>query len=1104
VETCLDDDSVGAYLDGRLPVGESQRVEHHLDACDTCRKHVSLLAQLARSVIDPEATDEPAPAVLARTGSRIGRFVVQRTLGAGGMGVVFLAHDPELDRNVAIKVLHPELWETAGAEMRLKREAQAMAKLSHPNIVSVFDVGKHGDQLVLTMEYVDGITLDEWCRETRPPWRTTLAACVAAGRGLAAAHAGGVIHRDFKPQNVLRAKDGRIVVTDFGLARSVGVEDETPRSGDAPAELGITRTGMVMGTPAYMAPEQFAGKPADEKTDQWNYCATVYRLLYGEPAFPGATFAELAREVGKGIPHDAPTRSEIPPWVRRVLLRGLQLDAAQRYPSMAAVLADLERDPRVLRRRVAIGGALGGALAIGLAVVLTSRTDAAVSCDGGEARLAGIWDATRRQEVQRAFLATKQPHAAETFKRVAALLDRTAASLTSTHRETCEATHVRGEQSPALLDLRMSCLDRRLGELDALVDVFVTQTDAKVLDRSIGAAAGLRSAGACANTKSLMAIARPPRSPDVASKIEAVNRILDRADALDRAGKYPEGLALAKSVTSEVQTLDDPLLHARALGILAVFHTATGDDAAAERDLRAALIHATTAGDDLAVAKAWSNLISVVGARQGKIGEGKLAATAAEAALTRVGGDSMVHALVLTNMGAVLLRGGQPAEAHDYFSRALPLVEAAHGSDHPHFAHTLTSVGGSLLAQKKFKEARPFIERALAIQMAALGPEHPELAKHHTNMANVHYWLGEHDKAWTHRERALVLVERVQGKESAAAADQRAGLANIRLDQGKYDEAIVQFTRVLEIHRKTRPADHPDIAADLRDLGEAHRRRGNLDEAQTHFKAALAIRETAFGPTHSSVAASLTDVARVLERQGKLDEARPALERALKIREAALGADHLDVASTLTTLAIVVEQKGDLAAARRHHERALAIREKVLGPDHHDLASSLNNLGDLLANQGKLAAAKPYFERALRLVEAKLGPENPRLAAPLHNLGELHRLEGNCAKAIPFYDRALAIWQATLKPDHPNLAHPLTGIGRCKLAVTPLERALALRAKEEPALLGETELALARALVATKGDRTRALALGRAARDRFAKAGAKKQLAEAKTWLAKQ
>ncbi|HEY5937636.1 MAG TPA: tetratricopeptide repeat protein [Kofleriaceae bacterium] len=1111
VETCLDDDSVGAYLDGRLPVGESQRVEHHLGACETCRKHVSFLAQLSRSVIDPDApTGDTTPVALTRAGSRIGRFVVERTLGAGGMGVVFLAHDPELDRKVAIKVLHPELWEAAGAEVRLKREAQAMAKLSHPNIVPVFDVGTHGNQLVLTMEYVDGVTLDVWCRETKPPWRAVLAACIAAGRGLAAAHAGGVIHRDFKPQNVLHGKDGRIVVTDFGLARSVGdVASDVGETTGATANLGITRTGTVMGTPAFMAPEQFAGKPADEKSDQWNYCATVYRLLHGEPAFPGTTFAELAHEVTTGAPRE-PSKTEIPPWVRRVLVRGLQRDPAQRYPAMTAVLADLERDPAVLRRRIAIGGVVGGLLAVGLGVVLTSRGEAAVSCDGGEARLAGIWDASRKREVERAFLATNQPHAAATFKRVAALLDRAAGSLVSTHRETCEATHVRGGQSAALLDLRMSCLDRRVGELDALVDLFIADTDRKVLDRSIGAAAGLPPAAGCANAKSLLAIARPDRAAGAAIQIAAMNRMLDHADALDRAGKYPEGLAFVTTLMPEVETLDDPLLRTRALGLLGVFHTATGDDAAAERVFREALLHATTAGDDLAVAKGWSNLISVVGARQGKIGEGKLAATAAEAALTRVGGDQVIHALVLTNMGAVLLRAGKPAEAYDSFSRALPMIEAAHGPDHPHFARLLSSIGGSLLSQRKFKEARPYIERALAIQLAALGPEHPELASHHTNISQVHYWLGEYDKAWTHRARALALIERVQGTESASAADARTGLANIRMEQGKYEEAIAEFARVLEIRRKTRPADHTDIADDLRDLGEAYRRRGNLAEADAQFRAALAIRETALGPTHAKVAASLTDIARVLEKRGKFDEARVMLERALKIREAALGAEHHDVASTLTTLAIVMEAKGDLVTARRHYERALAIREKVLGPEHHDLAGSLNNLGDLLGKQHKYAEAKPYFERALRVVEAKLGSTNPRLAAPLHNLGEIHRLEGNCKTALGFYERALGIWKSILKPDHPDLAHPLTGIGRCKLALGKagdalplLERALALRAKEEPQLVGETELALARTLIATGGDRSRAVALGKSARARFAKAGARRELAEATAWLAR-
>ncbi|MEJ7598211.1 MAG: tetratricopeptide repeat protein [Kofleriaceae bacterium] len=1098
---CLDDDSVGAYLDGRLPVSESQRIEHHLDACDTCRKHVSFLAQLSRSVISGDTSEPDAP-ILTRAGSRIGRFVVERVLGAGGMGVVFLAHDPELDRKVAIKVLHPELWKAAGAEGRLRREAQAMAKLTHPNIVSVFDVSTHGNQLVLTMEYIDGVTLDEWCREPRG-WHAVLAACVAAGRGLAAAHAGGVIHRDFKPQNVLRGKDGRIVVTDFGLARSVAGEDDAAVS--PAADVSLTLTGTVMGTPAYMAPEQFAGKPADEATDQWNYCATVYRLLYGELAFPGATYAELAAAVERGAVKEV--KSDVPPWVRRVVLRGLQQAPAQRYPSMTALLADLERDPAALRNRILVGGAVGGALVLGLVAMLTTRGEAAVSCDGGAARLAGIWDASRKQAVQTAFLATKQPHAAATFKRVEGLIDRAAGQLVATHRETCEATHVRGEQSAALLDLRMGCLDRRLGELDALVDVLATQTDARVLDKSISAAARLNPAAACANTKSLLAIARPARTADVVMKLSAINHALDRADALDRAGKYTEGLALVEGVMPEIRAVDDARLQARALGLVGVFHAGIGDDAGAERDFRAALIHATNAGDDLAVAKAWSNIISVVGARQGRVGEGQMAATAAEAALTRVGGDPAIHSLVLTNMGAVLLRAGKHAEALDYFSRALPLVEAAHGVEHPHYARALSSVGGALLAQRKFKEARPYIERALAIQTAAMGPDHPELASHLTNMGLVHYWLGELDQAWTLRSRALALVERVQGKQSANAADARVGLANIRLEQGNSAEAIAEFTRVVAIRRALAP-DHRDLPDDLRNLGEAHRRHGNLDEALSHFQQALSLREAALGPTAPAVAESLTDVARVLERRGQLEEARRLIERALQIRETAHGRDHFDVATTLSTLATIVESQGDFAAARRHYERSLAIRERVLGPDHHDLSSTLNNLGDLLGKQRKYAEAKPYFERALRLSESKLGPTAPRLAAPLHNLAELYRLEGNCTKALPLYTRALGIWEASLKPGHPNLAHPLTGIGRCKVhlraaaeAVPLLERALTFRAKEEPVLLGETELALARALVAT--DRARAMVLGKSARAHFAKAKANKELGEATAWLAR-
>ncbi len=1125
VSTCLDDDVIGGYLDGGLPEDEIHALESHLAGCESCRQHVSNLAKLPHSLIGEAAadTDRPGTATLeaalalddqALPGTRVGRYVIQRTIGSGGMGVVWLAHDPELDRDVALKVLHPELWSTAGAEgrARLKREARAMARLTHPNIVAVYDVAMHGKQLVVAMEYVDGTTLDAWCRASRPSWRATLAACIVAGKGLAAAHAGGIIHRDFKPQNILRGRDGRVVVTDFGLARwnAAHVPEEFAAARGRDLGANLTQTGTVMGTPPYMAPEQLTQGASDEQSDQWSYCATTYRLLYGEPAFAGTSVTELTEAIKAGKIAEPPARTEIPAWVRQVLLRGMRVDPAERHGSMTELLAALAKDPAHSRRRKLYGASIGlGAVAIGDVTAMTLRGDATVSCDGS-ARLHGIWDEPRKQAVRAAFVATGRPYGAETARHVEALLDHQASAVVLTHQQTCEATHVQGSQSAALLDIRMECLDRRVDELAALVDVFTTQPDAHVLDKSITAAAALISPAACANARS--PLATTPSDPSKSARVAEVMHVLDRGEALERAGTYPAALAVIESVASEARTLGSPRLHARTEGLLGVIHADMGDAVAAERDFRAALVPATQAGDDIAVAKVWSNLISVIGGTQARIGEGKLAAAAAEAALTRTGDDPDVHANVLTNLASVLQHAGNPKEAVPLFERAVKLVKAVYGEAHPRYARALASLGGALQQLGKFAEARPYVERALAIEEAAVGPDHPELVFHLVALGHVLYRQGDLAKASTYYERAQKIVERTQAPVSTAIAEMQIDLGNLRLEQGKHAEAVAAFTRALEIRQQLLGPDHPALSEALRDLGEAHRRHGEFAEARDFFTRALVLRERVLGPEHPSVAGSLTDVARVLQREGHAAEARPYLERALKIREAALGPDHVDVASTLNTLGIVVEELGDPALAKRHYERGLAILEHALGPDHPDLSTPLNNLGDLAAKQGKYAEARPYFERALRIVTAKRGAKHASLAAPLDNLGELNRLERRCRDALPYYEQALAIWEASLKPGHPNLAHALTGLGRCQLdlghgelAVTALERALTIRqaSHEAPELVGETELALARALIATHRDRARAAKLGVAARDHFAKAGAAatKELAEAAAWV---
>ncbi len=315
-----------------------------------------------------------------RHGAKIGRFVVVGELGKGGMGVVYRGHDRELDRQVALKVLRSAAA-TEEERMRMLREGQAMARVTHPNVITVYEVGVEGTLVFLAQELLDAGTLREWLEMPREN-AEIVDKFVAAGRGLAAAHAAGLVHRDFKPDNVLLGTDGRVRVADFGLARALGTEEGLPaetRATIARAQLELstspmsplTRTGAVMGTPMFMAPEQHLGERADERSDQFSFCVALYHALYGEWPFPGQTAAAIASSVTKGRLSPAPDGSRVPARLRRLLVRGLSTRPAERFPSMEVLLGELTRPPSRATRQVVI---ILGVLAVIIGAVVGGYT----------------------------------------------------------------------------------------------------------------------------------------------------------------------------------------------------------------------------------------------------------------------------------------------------------------------------------------------------------------------------------------------------------------------------------------------------------------------------------------------------------------------------------------------------------------------------------------------------------------------------------------------------------------------------------------------------------------------------------------------------------
>ncbi|MHB8876870.1 MAG: protein kinase domain-containing protein, partial [Myxococcaceae bacterium] len=511
----LDENLLVDFTDGLLSDRDRADVERHLDGCPTCRMLVAELVK-SDSMISSPGLEETAgvpqkgePVVLHK-GSTLGRYVILERLGAGGMGVVYAAYDPQLDRKISLKLLRTDVVQGSSggeARARLLREAQAMARLSHPNVIAVHDLGTIGEQVFFAMEYVDGGTLDHWRKEKPRSRDETLEMFVKAGRGLAAAHAAGLVHRDFKPDNVLVGKDGRVRVTDFGLARPAAstMTPQIPlsredlakiRAGTFAQDAPLTQAGSLLGTPAYMAPEQLQGRPSDARTDQFSFCVALYEALYGERPLKGSTVAALTMSAELGLISPAPPDSKVPERLRRVLLRGLSSSPSARFPTMDALLTELSRLPAVARRGLFAGTALAVLLVAGASLTwVFSRGEEPVLCNSAERRLAGIWDEARKKELHDALAGSAAPYAKESWASVERLLDARAGAWVALRNKACEESRASGPDDQVAH--RMSCLGLRRTELAAMTRLLAEPGGAN-LQNAVDAAAALEDPGTCA------------------------------------------------------------------------------------------------------------------------------------------------------------------------------------------------------------------------------------------------------------------------------------------------------------------------------------------------------------------------------------------------------------------------------------------------------------------------------------------------------------------------------------------------------------------------------------------------------------------------------
>ena len=816
-------------------------------------------------------------------GSVIGRYTVLSRLGSGGMGVVFAAYDPELDRRVAIKLLK-SYGVRPNDPARLQREAQALAKLDHRNVVSVYDVGRSEGQVFVAMEFVRGQTLGRWMRDAGPaprPWREVIRVFTEAGRGLQAVHEAGLIHRDFKPDNVMMGDDGRVRVMDFGLARPVDSagEDAATSTDAAGSEGSLTQTGALLGTPVYMAPEQLRGAAADARSDQFGFCVALYEALYGERPFAPTTISELKVAMAKGQLRDSPRGSSVPPWLRKQVLRGLAVRPSDRFASMRELLAALARDPRRSRQRgAALVGIVAAIAAAGWAVVTGERqTEAA--CEGFEAELVGIWDDTRREQLRQAFAGSSLSYGASTWPVVERGLDDYAGAWLEMRESACRATR-RGTQSEALLDLRMACLDDRLRALSAAVEALAPASDVAV-DRAASAVAGLPALSRCADSEALLAEVPPPEDPLVAARLPEFEDALATARAQLDTGQISAGLATVEAIVDDVEALGyEPLIGLtwQQIGNLRLL---SGDLERSEAALERAyttLLAARMLDEAAAVA---AKLMLLVGTHQKRPEAGRRWAMHGDA-LTRAAGDPSMRAIYLMSMGSLARTQGELDEARELQTTALALQQELTGPDHLSTAYTHNNLGTVLAQQGEVEQAQHHLERALAIRRRNLAPGHPVLSDTLANLGNLSAMQGEAELATRYYSEALTLRVEAFGASSPRVGRLYYNMGFSAAVDGPTEAAAEYFERALEIFETVAGAE-PILAETLIQLGKVSEGLGRLDEARGHFERLLTMELERPEPQPKGLMAAHRRLGLVLLELGEIDAAVPLLEQALRL-----------------------------------------------------------------------------------------------------------------------------------------------------------------------------------------------------------------------------